>query len=190
VAPPKYHSRTGGRRWPAVLGELHPLLLARAHDFRDPVDIPFVPVLLPCCKRPPNYSSRRRSLGGGWPLTAVGEPKCAQCSPVGSGMNSFEERHRRRQMRRAGTGTVGRSGGRPVVGNDGTPAALGRTACVQCRPSPATDYLVRGLAVDCGLDCRSPLLAVLAVFASAPVGAGWCDLSPPFDILLTSFRAF
>ena len=41
------------------------------------------------------------------------------------------------------------------------------------RPSPARDHFVRGLAVDAGLDCLLPVLAG-AVFASAPLGAGWC----------------
>jgi hypothetical protein len=32
-----------------------------------------------------------------------------------------------------------------------------------------------------------PLLAASAVFATAPAGAGWCALSPPFDMNLTPF---
>ena len=96
------------------------------------------------------------------------------------------------QMRRAGTGTVGSERG-TAGRRERRDACRTRTDDVRAaenRPLPVRNYFARGLAVDCGLDCRSPLLAVLAVFASAPVGAGWCDLSPPFDILLTSFRAF
>ena len=48
-------------------------------------------------------------------------------------------------------------------------------------------YFVRGLAGDAGFDCL-PLFAAEAVFASAPAGAGWCTLSPPFAIVLTPFH--
>ena len=65
--------------------------------------------------------------------------------------------------------------------------ADGVRAALVSRPSPAGGYFVRGLAADVGFDALLPLLAASAVFATAPAGAGWCALSPPFDMNLTPF---
>jgi len=55
------------------------------------------------------------------------------------------------------------------------------------RLEPAGGYFACGLATGFGVDCV-PLFAAWAVFASAPAGAAWCALSPPFAMVLTPFH--
>ena len=104
-------------------------------------------------------------------------------------MSERANRKRSGEEKKRTRAPLARRGGRLAPGNDGTSAAVVRTACVPRDPAfTGEGYLVRGLAVDSGFDCFSPLFAAWAVFASAPAGAGWCDLSPPFAIVLTPFH--
>ena len=98
------------------------------------------------------------------------------------------DREKRGRGRKAGTGTAGSLRGTPGRGKRRDACRIGRTACVPRKPAFTGYGLLRPrLGRGRGLDCWSPLLAA-AVFASAPAGAGWCDLSPPFAIHLTPFH--
>ena len=94
---------------------------------------------------------------------------------------------------------------KPGTGTDGSPrgtTGLGKRRDVCCgraggvraarvsRSLPAEGYFACGLAADAGFGCCALpwVAAASAAFASAPLGAVWWTLSPPFAMVLTPFR--